>query len=114
MRSSFHSFGALSLLSCSDVPLSNEDKVIAEGLKGHTPTFQKLATMVLGFIALYHAFEKRDEKENFVETFPGFSAINVWQTLDQCFFLVAQKTHIKRLCSVCCMWRKAHYCLAAK
>ena len=77
-------FGVVSVpFLCSS---SNEGKDIAERLKGHTPTFRNPATMVSGFIALYHAFAKRDEKENFVTTFPGFSAMNVWQTLDQCFF----------------------------
>ena len=85
------------------VLLSNVGKEIAEQLKGHTPTFLNPATIVSGFIALYHACEKREEKENFVTTLPGFSAMTEWQALDQCFFSGPKKLTSSgcAACAVC-------------
>jgi len=58
------------------------------------------------FIALNHALRKGQKRE-----LSWISAINMWQILaTSTVFLVAQRSSCQRLCSVCCMWKKAHYC----
>ena len=46
-------------------------------VKRYTPVARKLATMVFGVIARYHALEKITEKFHFVTSSPGLFSMNL-------------------------------------
>ena len=50
---------------------------MASLLKGYTQVARKLATMVFGVIARYHAWERITEKFRFVTSSPGLLSMNL-------------------------------------